>query len=521
MYLCVRCGHDWNTRITGRPCNCPQCKSPLWDRPRTSVQKVRLAHSLVHRAIKAGKLIPQPCKVCGTDKRVVAHHEDYDRPLEVDWYCNRHHQLRHVEIGDALAEVVDHNGKTGCTLHIDDEILDHAATLAKEQNRTPSYFLRMWLVAGMAKELGLDPSIVEQANVDFRNCSGRKKLAEQKKSEIVPPAQGAEVPRERMRFPQWSIKQLKELADAEPGGLMACSPELLEVLKEAAKTDEGVAERLRYAGVQIPEISKAEHDGMMEQVVLTIDKELRMDAGLPPLNTDTQHYAGWGGPHLLRDRKGNTAFCGGPGVCKFCIDGVPPTGDHQRIDTEEDLTIRCSFTLPPFGENLVEDVSEPEWYKNVRELEINPELAANLAAGKHKTHHGRQNASRSKEASEGDVRKPETNQEGNSAGRVEPGGKGSDQSGTKPARRTRRSLGGDSSESTDQSGQDGEAKTGESELQRVPITVKILAEKIPGVGSAADLPKPKAPLCKKEGHGGFWRSDGYWCAKCGKLYREG
>ena len=297
-----------------------------------------------------------------------------------------------------------------------------------------------------------------------------------------------------MRFPQWSIKQLKELADAEPGGLMACSPELLEVLKEAAKTDEGVAERLRYAGVQIPEISKAEHDGMMEQVVLTIDKELRMDAESDCLDCQAAKA------HAYSDKTTPGFF-------------YTECERHRKTGT-------VVGTLPPFGENLVEDVSEPEWYKNVRELEISPELAANLAAGKHKTHHGRQNASRSKEASEGDVRKPETNQEGNSAGRVEPGGKGSDQSGTKPARRTRRSLGGDSSESTDQSGQDGEAKTGESELQRVPITVKILAEKIPGVGSAADLPKPKAPLCKKEGHGGFWRSDGYWCAKCGKLYRE-
>ena len=29
-----------------------------------------------------------------------------------------------------------------------------------------------------------------------------------------------------MKFPQWSEKRLRELADAEPGGLMACSPEI-------------------------------------------------------------------------------------------------------------------------------------------------------------------------------------------------------------------------------------------------------------------------------------------------------
>jgi hypothetical protein len=27
-------------------------------------------------------------------------------------------------------------------------------------------------------------------------------------------------------------------------------------------------------------------------------------------------------------------------------------------------------------------------------------------------------------------------------------------------------------------------------------------------------------LCKKEGHSGFWRSDGYWCISCRHLYRD-
>jgi hypothetical protein len=28
------------------------------------------------------------------------------------------------------------------------------------------------------------------------------------------------------------------------------------------------------------------------------------------------------------------------------------------------------------------------------------------------------------------------------------------------------------------------------------------------------------PVCKKEGHTGFWRSDGYWCVSCRHLYRD-
>jgi hypothetical protein len=43
----------------------------------------------------------------------------------------------------------------------------------------------------------------------------------------------------------------------------------------------------------------------------------------------TMHIAGGKGPHLLRDRKGNTAYCGGPGLCEFCEEDVPPSGDHH------------------------------------------------------------------------------------------------------------------------------------------------------------------------------------------------
>lgn len=36
-----------------------------------------------------------------------------------------------------------------------------------------------------------------------------------------------------------------------------------------------------------------------------------------------RHFGGGTGPHLLRDHKGNTAWCGGPGACCFCAKNVP------------------------------------------------------------------------------------------------------------------------------------------------------------------------------------------------------
>lgn len=51
-------------------------------------------HNAVARAIRAGRLAPQPCKVCGAQKSV-AHHDDYNKPLEVRWLCQPCHKAHH------------------------------------------------------------------------------------------------------------------------------------------------------------------------------------------------------------------------------------------------------------------------------------------------------------------------------------------------------------------------------------------------------------------------------------------
>ena len=51
-------------------------------------------HSAVSRAIKNGLLVPAPCKLCG-ELKSVAHHDDYDKPLEVVWLCQSCHVKLH------------------------------------------------------------------------------------------------------------------------------------------------------------------------------------------------------------------------------------------------------------------------------------------------------------------------------------------------------------------------------------------------------------------------------------------
>jgi hypothetical protein len=53
-----------------------------------------------------------PCEVCG-DPQTHAHHDDYSKPLDVRWFCPRHHREEHARVigGDpqmsSLDETID------------------------------------------------------------------------------------------------------------------------------------------------------------------------------------------------------------------------------------------------------------------------------------------------------------------------------------------------------------------------------------------------------------------------------
>lgn len=60
------------------------------------------AHNKVARAIKNGLLVREPCVRCGETKSL-AHHEDYDKPLDVMWLCQPCHKNRHKELREKNA----------------------------------------------------------------------------------------------------------------------------------------------------------------------------------------------------------------------------------------------------------------------------------------------------------------------------------------------------------------------------------------------------------------------------------
>lgn len=54
------------------------------------------AHIAVTKALRIGQLIrPDVCQECGIACIPHAHHEDYNKELEVDWLCRKCHPKRH------------------------------------------------------------------------------------------------------------------------------------------------------------------------------------------------------------------------------------------------------------------------------------------------------------------------------------------------------------------------------------------------------------------------------------------
>lgn len=59
-------------------------------------QKQRAA-SYLSEMVKRGKIERKPCIVCGS-KKSQGHHTDYSKPLDVVWFCRRHHFDHHLSL---------------------------------------------------------------------------------------------------------------------------------------------------------------------------------------------------------------------------------------------------------------------------------------------------------------------------------------------------------------------------------------------------------------------------------------
>ena len=56
----------------------------------------RAAWAKLAEAVKTGKVVkPEKCEMCGKKKNLDGHHEDYDKALDVRWWCRRCHKEFH------------------------------------------------------------------------------------------------------------------------------------------------------------------------------------------------------------------------------------------------------------------------------------------------------------------------------------------------------------------------------------------------------------------------------------------
>lgn len=64
-------------------------------RDTTGRKKARAGHR-IRELVRAGKLERQPCEICGSHKKTVGHHDDYDKWREVRWLCYLCHARLHA-----------------------------------------------------------------------------------------------------------------------------------------------------------------------------------------------------------------------------------------------------------------------------------------------------------------------------------------------------------------------------------------------------------------------------------------
>jgi len=52
----------------------------------------REAERIARKALRKGEIVKSPCLICDSPISEM-HHDDYTRPLDVKWFCRRHHVL--------------------------------------------------------------------------------------------------------------------------------------------------------------------------------------------------------------------------------------------------------------------------------------------------------------------------------------------------------------------------------------------------------------------------------------------
>lgn len=99
--VCWKCGKLLEENRIGKNAYCLLCHrgivgvNPTKYSDLSDEQKKKAnARSVLKMALRRGTLWRKPCEVC-SHYETQAHHDDYDKPLEVRWLCEKHHLKHH------------------------------------------------------------------------------------------------------------------------------------------------------------------------------------------------------------------------------------------------------------------------------------------------------------------------------------------------------------------------------------------------------------------------------------------
>lgn len=141
--------------------------------------------NLLHMALKKGKVVKQRC-ACGNPKSQ-AHHDDYNKPLDVIWLCRRHHTARHRELGwgyrgHRKAEISAHlNGGVVCVKKTGSQNKKRKAAIKKQlrfDSSDPEFHAKVGQMGGLAgtgiKKVRGDSDFYSRLSLK-RKCLKRKR----------------------------------------------------------------------------------------------------------------------------------------------------------------------------------------------------------------------------------------------------------------------------------------------------------------------------------------------------------
>jgi hypothetical protein len=158
----------------------------------TSLREKQRAQKLVRKAVLGGELEqPERCERCKAAVPLQAHHEDYDKPLDVVWLCTACHVKHHQDIGTRPASKSE-----------DSEAL-----------RSQPFALRVVATSRLAYKHAADQAgltVSEWARLVLDSAAGVSKLDEQLVGRVVFYVDvGKLSPREAMRVVEKARKEVE------------------------------------------------------------------------------------------------------------------------------------------------------------------------------------------------------------------------------------------------------------------------------------------------------------------------